>query len=71
MKSLTFVKRMQRKVIEALAFDSYTERKLAIEAIVTETPQAMEEQFGADSSTQMTLLEPSMSFKKNSTDKIS
>ena len=37
------------KVIEALAFDSYTERKLAIEAIVTETSQAMEEQFGADS----------------------
>ncbi|OUV89968.1 MAG: polyribonucleotide nucleotidyltransferase [Puniceicoccaceae bacterium TMED149] len=37
------------KVIEALAFDSYTERKLAIEAIVTETSQAMEEQLGADS----------------------
>ena len=37
------------KVIEALAFDSYTERKLAIEAIVKETSEAMEEKFGADS----------------------
>ena len=37
------------KVIEALAFDSYTERKLAIEAIVTETSKAMDEQLGADS----------------------
>ena len=37
------------KVIEALAFDSYTERKLAIEAIVKETSEAMEAKFGAES----------------------
>ena len=39
----------KEKVIAALAFDSYTERKLAIEAIVKETAEAMEEKFGADS----------------------
>ena len=39
----------KEKVIEALAFDSYTERKLAIEAIVNETSDAMAEKFGADS----------------------
>lgn len=37
------------KVIKALAFDSYTERKLAIEAIVKETSEAMEAKFGAES----------------------
>jgi polyribonucleotide nucleotidyltransferase len=39
----------KEKVISALAFDSYTERKLAIEAIVKETAEAMEDKFGADS----------------------
>lgn len=36
----------KEKIIEALAFDSYTERKIAIEKIIGETSEALDAKFG-------------------------
>ena len=36
----------KEKIIEALAFDSYTERKIAIEKIIGETSEALDSKFG-------------------------
>ena len=59
------------KIIEALAFDSYTERKIAIEKIIDATSEALDAKLVKVMSIAMTWLVPLMNCKRSFTARIS